>query len=262
MNLADIKILLEVLGGSLYLANKILFCVKERSRNQRKWHILSWTAYLLGLPLILVLFSLERDWIVVGVEAGGAPAMAMGLVIALRGKGKEPRWLDRAAILAVFLGIAGSAYDFGGITKTTQLLELSLSIGFLLGTYRLAKENSDGYLWFLLMNSSCAALAWAQDLHFIFVQQLASLVFVFDAYIRTRSCRKETSSNDSLHRRDEQQNERRLSTAGRVWGVLLLLLALIVLCFLAYVLCPNKEIDRSTTTDKFQGSNPPIGEEL
>jgi len=174
---------LQIIGGTLYLLNKVFFCIKERSRaSPKRWHVLSWTSYLLGLPFIAVLFSLKRDWIVVGVETGGAPAMVMGLIVALRGKGKEPKWLDHIAVVAVIIGIAVSLYDLGGFTKFSQVLEILLTTGFLVGTYRLAKGNSDGYLWFLLMNSSCAALTFSQDLYFLFFQQLASVGFVLDAY--------------------------------------------------------------------------------
>ena len=109
--------------------------------------------------------------------------MFLGLVTAWRGSTDHPpRWLDWLALLCIVAGLAYSIYDFGGLHTVKQGLEIGLVAGFLIGTYQLAKEQAAGYLWYVLMHLSCGALMWIQDYKWLFIQQLASLVFILDAY--------------------------------------------------------------------------------
>ena len=184
-------ILLQIWGGSSYLLNKICFSRAERSaapNSNKAWRLRSWAIFLAGLPAWVTVFILEHNWIAAAVEAGGAPAMLMGFIIALRGHGCEPRWLDYLARFAVVFGLAASLYDFGGITTLTQVLELCVAAGFLIGTYLSAKNNVNGYFGFMLGNIGCAALMGCQGYFIFMAQQLASLVFVIDAYrVRRRT---------------------------------------------------------------------------
>ena len=178
-------IALQVWGGGFYLLNKIFFSLAERSEEdvKRAWWIRSWIVYLIGVPAWLIIFATEQNWMVMAVEAGGMPAMILGLIIALRGVGKEPNWLDNIARLAAVLGIAYSLYDFGGITTLTQALELGVVAGFLIGTYLLARQQPVGYLWFLLMNMSAGTLMFVQDYPWLTLQQIISFGLVTDAYL-------------------------------------------------------------------------------
>lgn len=178
-------LIFQIWGGVFYLLNKIFFSKMERSiapKERRKWRILSWVVYMIGILGWGPLFVIEHNWIAFSIEVGGLPAMALGLVIALRGKGREPRWLDYITLTSVVIGISCSLLDFGGITSLSQILELSLTTGFLVGTYLLAKKNPRGYLWFMLMNISCGALMLVQGWILLMVQQIISLGFVVDAY--------------------------------------------------------------------------------
>jgi len=181
-------ILLQVWGGLFYLLNKIFFSRAERSDGEKKrlWKISSWVVYLIGLPAWVIIFIFERNWIAAALESGGAPSMALGLFIALRGKGKTPKWLDWVALIAIAVGLGYSLHDFGGITTWNQVLELSMVTGFLVGTYRLAKEKPSGYLWFLLMNASNAVLMAVEGYPYLFIQQVISFGFVADAYLVQR----------------------------------------------------------------------------
>ncbi|MEK7164438.1 MAG: hypothetical protein AAB779_00665, partial [Patescibacteria group bacterium] len=144
--------------------------------------------YLAGLPPWVTIFVGSRNWIAASVEASGAPAMLLGLIIALRGTTKKPpRWLDHLALICIPLGFSYSLYDFGGLNTLNQWLEIGLVAGFLVGTYLLAKERASGYLWYVLMHISCGWLMWIQDYPWLFIQQAASLVFIADAYRATRS---------------------------------------------------------------------------
>jgi len=95
----------------------------------------------------------------------------------------------------LFLGVGYSLYDYGGITSETQVLEIGVMIGFLIGTYLLAKKNSYGWLFFMLMNASMAALMLLQHKPLLGMQQLVSLCFViygFTVALKTSRDRKQT----------------------------------------------------------------------
>lgn len=186
-------IVLQWSAGGLYLLNKIFFSFAERARRSgrprrmRRWKIASWAVYLGGLPPWIILFGHWHNWIAAAVEAAGAPAMALGLANALRGVGKDPpRWLDWLALAFVPIGFAVSLYDFGGLTKLTQWLEIALVAGYLIGTYDLAKDRMRGYLWFVLMHVACGTLMWKQRSPWLAAQQAVSLLFIADAYITRR----------------------------------------------------------------------------
>ncbi len=187
-----IDISLQIWGGLFYLLNKVFFSQAERSKtiNGRKiWRIRSWIVYLAGLPAWVVVFISEHNWIAAGVESGGAPAMLVGLIIALRGHGAEPKWLDSISKISVLVGLALSVYEFGGIKNLSQLLELGIAAGFLMGTYMMAKDNAQGYLWLMLGNVSCASLMGIEGYFIFMTQQLVSLAFVTDAFLTRRKKR-------------------------------------------------------------------------
>jgi hypothetical protein len=180
------KTILQIWAGLFYLFNKIFFSLAERSKSEkreRRNRIISWAVYLTGLPAWLLIFILQKNWILLGVEFSGAPAMALGLYLAIKGiERKPPRWFNIIARLAIISGLGFSIYDFGGITTVNQFLELGVSIGFILGTYLLARQRIKGYYWFMLMNTCCAALMFIQDYPMLAIQQIVSLLFVIDAF--------------------------------------------------------------------------------
>ncbi len=191
--------ILQICGGLFYLVNKICFSRAERAAgatNQKEWRVRSWIVYLAGLPAWVAIFVSEHNWIAAAVESGGAPAMISGLILALRGDENESVWLNSLAKVCVFAGLGLSLYEYGGITELSQILELGIASGFLLGTYFMARDSQNGYLWLVLGNISCAALMYLQGYYILMVQQLASLVFVLDAYlIRLRNNSKNNVSN-------------------------------------------------------------------
>ena len=185
-----IDISLQIWGGVFYLLNKVFFSQAERSKTIRArkiWRIRSWIVYLTGLPAWIVVFMSEHNWIAAGVESGGAPAMLVGLIIAWRGHGAEPKWLDNFAKLSVLVGFALSVYEFGGIKNLSQFLELGIAAGFLMGTYMMAKDNAQGYLWLMLGNVTCASLMGIESFYILMIQQMVSLCFVSDAFLVRRN---------------------------------------------------------------------------
>lgn len=176
---------LQIWGAVFYLLNKVFFSMGERAHLtviKQKWLIWAWLVYIIALPAWVIVFISKNNWIAAAIEGGAAPAMIAGLYIAWRGKGTEPRWLDHLSKASVVIGLGLSLYDFGGITSVNQILELGIAAGFLLGTYQLAKDNSQGYLWLILGNIFCAILMGIEGFILLMLQQLFSLIFVIDAY--------------------------------------------------------------------------------
>ncbi|GHV33784.1 hypothetical protein AGMMS4952_26050 [Spirochaetia bacterium] len=48
--------------------------------------------------------------------------------------------------LMIVIGVSYSLYPFGGITAFSQVLEIGVTIGFLLGSFLLAKRRPSGWL--------------------------------------------------------------------------------------------------------------------
>jgi hypothetical protein len=177
-------ILIQIWGGGLYLLNKIFFSVAEGRSTEvkRRLKIIGWTVYLAGVPAWIIIFVIKHNWIAAAIEAGGIPAMILGLLTVYY-KEKRPHFLfDKFAsytiYISLFIGISYSLYDYGGITSVTQILEITTTLGFLIGSYMLAKNNLNGWLFFMLMNVSVAVLMFLQDKYLLTCQQMVSLSFV------------------------------------------------------------------------------------
>ena len=177
-------LLLQCWGGVFYLANKICFALAETKPGgpQRQYRIAGWMVYLLGVPAWVTILVLKHDWIAASIEAGGVPAMLLGLTAAYHA-GQEPnRFLDRLASAATYtfivIGVGYSLFDYGGLTSLSQCLEIGVTIGFLLGSYLLAKGRASGWLLFMLMNACMGSLMMMQNKPILALQQAASLCFV------------------------------------------------------------------------------------
>ncbi|MDF1824935.1 MAG: nicotinamide mononucleotide transporter [Verrucomicrobiales bacterium] len=185
------ELLLQIWGGSCYLSNKILFAFGARgglSRN--RWNIAGWLIYLIGVPAWVVILLGHGNWIAASVEAGGIPAMLLGLFNSLR-KTHKPRKIVNLLVLlctygALALGLSYSILLNGGIASITQLLEIGVMLGFLLGSYCLARNNQLGWIFFMLMNTSMATLMFMQGKPILSGQQLLSLAFVIYGFSRAR----------------------------------------------------------------------------
>ncbi|MDO8469912.1 MAG: hypothetical protein Q7S84_02770 [bacterium] len=189
------SLFLQFWGGIFYLLNKIFFSLMERKdgfpREEKVWRVWSWVVYIIGLPAWFIIFVIERNWIAASLELGGLPSMILGLSIALSGDvRKSPRWLNVVAVICLILGTAYSLYDFGGFTTLNQGLEVALIVGYLFGTYLLAKKRASGYLWFMVMNVACGWLMLIQHYPWLALQQAVSLAFIVDAFVIERRNRK------------------------------------------------------------------------
>ncbi len=186
-------LLLQIWGGGCYLSNKILFSVSETQTEsvKRKLKILGWLVYILGVPAWVIILVSNNDWIAASIEAGGIPAMLLGLYNTIHNHQKVNHAFNRVVSFCTYsslaFGLSFSVYHHGGINSLTQVLEVGVMLGFLLGSYFLAKGNSNGWLFFMLMNLSMASLMFIQDKPVLIVQQLISLCFVIYGFVKSRN---------------------------------------------------------------------------
>lgn len=182
-------LLLQLWGGGFYLLNKILFSVAEGREQglKRRLKIAGWVIYLAGVPAWVIILIGKHNWIAASIESGGVPAMLFGLYNVFHSERRLNQVFDRFASLctwaAIALGVGYSFYDYGGLSSLTQFLEIGVMVGFLLGSYLLAKSNHKGWLFFMLMNGSMATLMFVQAKPFLAGQQLVSLCFVIYGFI-------------------------------------------------------------------------------
>lgn len=182
-------IALQAWGGGFYLANKILFALAEGKQPhlKRRLKIYGWAIYLLGVPAWVIILLSKHNWIAASIEAGGVPSMLFGLYTVYQHSKTHNRTFDIIASFftygSIVLGVGYSLYDYGGISSLSQVLEIGVMIGFLLGSYLLAKNNKNGWLFFMLMNGSMATLMFIQQKPLLSLQQIVSLCFVIYGFI-------------------------------------------------------------------------------
>jgi len=180
---------LQIWGGGCYLLNKMLFAFAEgrRERIRRLLRVYGWVVFLAGVPAWVIILLHKHDWIAASIEAGGVPSMLFGLYTAYKAPQAPSLRFDRVASVFTYgfiaLGIGYSLVDYGGITSLSQVLEMGVMAGFLLGSYLLAKNNAVGWLLFMLMNGSMASLMFLQHKPLLGAQQLVSLCFVVYGYV-------------------------------------------------------------------------------
>ncbi len=177
-------IILQAWGGGFYLLNKIFLSLAEgkNQKTKRQLKIAGWLIYILGVPPWVIILVSKHDWIAASIEAGGVPSMLFGLFTVYQNAESPNKVFDLTASIFTYgfiiIGVCYSVYDYGGITSISQLLEIGVMIGFLIGSYLMAKSNLYGWLFFMLMNGSMASLMFIQSKPLLTVQQLISLCFV------------------------------------------------------------------------------------
>lgn len=186
------NIILQVWGGSFYLLNKVLFAIAEgrEARVGKTLKIVGWIVYILGVPAWVIILGGHNDWIAASIEAGGLPAMFFGLYNTFYENKRQNKLLSKIVSLctysALVFGLYYSLNIYGGITSITQILEMGVMLGFLLGSYLLAQNNPKGWVLFMLMNISMAVLMLIQGKHILMMQQIISLGFVIYGFSKTR----------------------------------------------------------------------------
>ena len=175
---------LQCWGGAFYLLNKICFSVGERKNERKKRHfrIAGWVVYLLGVPAWVIILVLKDNWIAASIEAGAIPSMLFGLYNVVTNSRIPNRLFDRVTsfwtYFFILMGTGYSIVEYGGITSFSQYLEIGAMVGFLMGSYLLAKNRIYGWPFFMLMNASMGTLMLIQSKPILAIQQGVSLCFV------------------------------------------------------------------------------------
>lgn len=193
-----VSLFLQIVGGVLYLLNKIFFAryewlvLRRRQQEASRALVLGWWTYIAGLLPWVVVFASWRNWIAALLELSALPSMVIGLRAArqIGTRVATPRLLDHIANICIVLGVALSFRDLGVMQQFTQWLEIGLVVGFLAGTYQLAHQRISGYWWLVFMHVSCAWLMYEQHSPWLVAHQILSIGFVAFA-IRIRQLRKQ-----------------------------------------------------------------------
>jgi hypothetical protein len=184
----NIDLALQIWGGIGYLLAKILLAVSEGVNDGRRWRIIGWVSYLAGIPAWVIILANKNNWIVACIDLGSVPSMILGIVITWKKDTQVNKMFDMFVryftFFMIIVGTSYSVYVFHGITAFSQILEILVTFGFLLGSYLLAKNNSKGWLLFALMCACMGTLMLIQDKIILVFQQGISLFVVIIGYIK------------------------------------------------------------------------------
>jgi hypothetical protein len=179
---------LQIWGGIGYLLAKTVLAVAEGMENNRKLRIIGWFSYLIGIPAWVILLAGKNNWVVAAIELGSVPSMILGIIIAWKQNIQINKVFDMFVkfftFFMIILGTVYSIYFFHGITTFSQILEIIITFGFLLGSNLLAKSNPAGWLLYALMCTCMGILMLIQDKYLLVLQQGISLVVIIFGYIR------------------------------------------------------------------------------
>lgn len=179
---------LQIWGGIGYLLAQILLAFAEGNNDGRKLRIAGWSFYLMGMPAWIILLISKNDWVVAGTDVGSIPSMILGIAMALKREKKPPQVFDISAriitIVMIVFGFIYSIYHFHGIKTFSQILEIIVTVAFLLGTYLLAKKKPTGWLLFSLSCICMAALMLIQVKILLLIQQGLSFFVAIIGYIK------------------------------------------------------------------------------
>jgi hypothetical protein len=184
----NIDLFLQIWGGVGYLVAKILLAFAEGINNNRKLRIIGWFSYLIGIPAWVILLGWQNNWVVAAIDIGSIPSMILGIIRAWKQDTQVNKAFDvfvkYFTLLMIIIGISYSIYYFQGITTFSQVLEIFVTFGFLLGSYLLAKNNPKGWLLFALMCTCMLILMLIQGKMLLVFQQVISLIVVIYGYIK------------------------------------------------------------------------------
>jgi hypothetical protein len=145
--------------------------------------------YLIGLPAWVILLIAKQNWIAAANEGGGAPALILGLVIAWKSLDTVPKYIDWGIKIftygIVIIGTIYSLYIFNGITTISQILEIGVTVGFLLGSYFLAKKKPSGWIFMIIMLISMGSLMYIHGKMILIIQQIVSLFFAVNGFLKS-----------------------------------------------------------------------------
>ena len=181
------EIFLQCWGGTGYLLHKILIARSESLENDKHWRLFGWISYLLGMPAFLIVLVSNQNWIASSIEIAGIPSIVLGIFITLKKNNNPSKYIDWAIRIftgiMILLGVLFSIYTYSGLKMLSQILEMIIIIGILIGNYLLAKKNP--FAWIMLMVGliSSGILMYIQDNIILCMYQLFSLIPVMIGFI-------------------------------------------------------------------------------
>jgi len=183
------ELFLQIWGGFFYLFAKILLAFSEGKNDSKNLRIIGWISYLIGIPAWVITLAGKNNWLVAAIDPGSIPSMILGILTAGKQNNNSYKPLAIFAkfftFAAIVLGTSYSIYCFHGITAFSQVLEILVTIGFLWGSYLLAKNKPSGWLLFALMCSSMALLLFMQGKMIMAILQSISLIIIAIGFIRS-----------------------------------------------------------------------------
>ncbi|MCL2066935.1 MAG: multidrug transporter [Treponema sp.] len=190
IKMLDFDLLLQIWGGTGYLLAKLLLAIAEGVDNGRKWRIVGWFSYLLGIPAWVILLVSKNNWVIAANDIGCIPSMILGIITAWKQNHQANKIYEKFVkfftVFMIIMGTSYSIYYFRGITTISQVLEILVIIGFLSGSYLLAKNNHNGWLLFALMCVSIVILMAIQGKTLLAIMQAISIIIVIIGYIRAK----------------------------------------------------------------------------
>ena len=140
----DIDLFLQIWDGIGYLLAKILLAIAEGKEYGRKLRTVGWFSYLAGIPAWVIILTSKNDWVAAANDIGSIPSMILGITTVWKQNSQVNKTYEKFvkffAIFMIRTGIIYSIYHFHGIGTFTQVLEIFVIIGFLGGSYLLAKK--------------------------------------------------------------------------------------------------------------------------
>jgi hypothetical protein len=182
------EIILQYWGGiGYFLAKAFLLCAEFTEKN-RKFRLIGWFVYLLGLPAWVILLAGARNWAATAMEAASIPSIILGIIMAWKQYDKPNiiiDWSIRVFICLVILcGIFYSIYTFHGIRTFSQVLEIITVICYLISVYLLAKRNPFAWLMLMAGHSCMSILMYIQDKPILCIQQIISVIIAMIGLIK------------------------------------------------------------------------------
>ena len=98
-------LILQIWGGGFYLTNKMLFALAEGKQGilRQKIKVAGWVIYILGVPAWVAILLGHNDWIAASIEAGGIPAMLLGLYNTYYNHQRQHRLFNNIVTLCTYL---------------------------------------------------------------------------------------------------------------------------------------------------------------
>lgn len=178
-------LLLQLIGGTLYLLSKIFLSLADGNLLMRR---IGWIVYIFGVPFWMTILWMKEDYIVMGLEFGGGLMLIYGLYKTFHVDTAPRTMCDKVAdafciiIFLVALTYTLQTKGFGW----HPFLEIIVAVSFAASIVLLARQNVFGWYILLLMHVSTGTLMYDQSVFWLASQQALSACFALWAIYKSR----------------------------------------------------------------------------